>query len=300
MQESSQKPSSESLMPVSFSSLLSLFFIDFLKLLRKGVYFLYRNKIVLGLATIAGMMVGVLFYQITPLSYKLTMIVKPTEMNGKVFGQMLNSLDNLARSSSYDELARNFNISREIAPKISSISGQTLQGVDLIKDTSQNYDKPFIIALVVKDNNISEVMQNAILSYFNNNRYLNKLKNDKALLNTDKIAFLDKELMKVDSLKTSYNNFLALSKTPSMYYNNAMDPVSAYSTSSSLYNERNAIKEWLQQNKEVLVQVDGFKPSKVANSKGVIAFVLLYGLVFFLLGCLIILLVQVVKQEGKD
>jgi hypothetical protein len=299
MQESSQKPSSESLMPVSFASLLSLIFIDLLKLLRKGVYFLYRNKIVLGLATIAGIVVGVLFYRVTPLSYKLTMIVKPTEMNGKIFGQMLSSLDNLARSSSYDELAKNFNISREMAPKIASISGQTLQGIDLIKDTSQNYDKPFIIELVVKDNNISEVMQSAILTYFNNNRYLNKLKNDKALLYTDKIAFLDSELMKVDSLKTSFNNFLALSKTPSMYYNNAMDPVSAYTTSSSLYNERNAIKEWLQQNREVLVQVDGFKPSKVPNSKGPITFVLLYGVVFFLLGCLIILLVQVIKQESK-
>lgn len=299
MQELQHKPSSDQITPLSFSALLGLFFESVLKLLRKGVLFIFRFRIVLGLITIAGMGVGIFFYRITPPSYKLTMIVKPTELNGKIFGQMLKSLDNLSRSGSYDELAKSFNVSKDIARNISSISGQTLQGIDLVLDTTQNYDKPFIIELIVKDNSISGTMQATIVRYFNNNAYLNKLKNDKALLATNKIEYLEGELQKLDSLKGAYNNFLAMSRTPSMYYNNAMDPVGTYETSSHFYNERNALKEWLQQNREVLVQVDGFKPSIVPSSKGVVKFVLFYAALFFLTGCLIILLFQVSQKSIK-
>lgn len=297
MQEPQNRSTSESVTALSFTNLLGLFFSGILSLVRKAILFVFRFKVLLSLAAIAGIVAGISMYLIVPLSYRLTMIVKPTELNGKIFGQMLKSLNNLASSGSYDVLARNFNISQDASKKIISISGQTMQGIDLLKDTTQNYDKPFIIELYVKDNSISTTMEGVIISYFNNNRYLNKLKNDKTLLSINKIEYLNSELGKLDTLKNAYNSFLTMSKTPSMYYNNAMDPVGTYETSSNFYNERNALKEWLLQNKEVLVQVDGFKPSKVPNSKGVASFIFVYGAVFFLTGCLIILLFQVIRDS---
>lgn len=256
-----------------------------------------RYKIVLILFTIAGIATGIFYFQLRPLSYKLTMIVKPTELNGKIFGQMLNNLDNLARSGSFDELAKNLNVSVDISQKISGISGQTLNDVDLVKDTTRDYVKPFIIQLIVMDNGIAEPMQQALINYFNNNRYLNKLKNDRAQLFANKLAFIDSELRKLDSLKEGYNDLLTQSKTPSIYYNNAMDPAKAYEVSANYYDQKHMMQEWLRQNKEVLVQVDGFKPSIVPNSTSMVRFVILYAVAFFLIGCLLMIFFQAIKGK---
>jgi hypothetical protein len=297
MQETKSSSSSDNIAPISFSALLAVFFADFFRLVRQFIVFLLRHKILLVIFTITGLGIGIFLFNLTPPTYKLSMIVRPTELSEKVFGEMLKNLNDLAASGSRDELAKNLHINLGTSQKIIKISGINIQDIELIKDTTLKNDRPFVIELLVRDNGIADSLQNAIVGYFESNPYLTKLKNDKIALYNKRVDFINSELKKLDSLKEIYNRFLGLSKTPTMYYNNSMDPVKIYEISSTYDAEKNAIEEWLMQNKNVLGVVDGVKPSRLPFSTGMHRVALLYGLIFFLIGCLLGLIIDGFRKK---
>jgi hypothetical protein len=275
---------------ISFFSLMGFFFAELLRLARKIVSFIFRHKILLGVLTIAGMATGVALYKVTPSSYKMSILIKPTDLEASVFGQMIKGLNDLASTGASSELARSLKIAPHEAGKITQITGQSLQGVDLAKDTAvSNIGRPFILDAMVSDNEFAIPLQDALINYFNTNEYLSKLRVDKLQMMNQKLAFINAELAKLDSLKTQYNLSLAMTKTPSMYYN-AMDPAKIYEASSKYYLEKNKIEEWIRQGKDVVVKIESAKPSIAASSSNIYKMVIIYGLIFFCIGALIILL----------
>ena len=100
--------------------------------------------------------------------------------------------------------------------------------------------------------------------------------------------FTDKELAKLDTLKTEYNRFLASSKITTTYYSNDVDPSTVYKQSNDLINEKGTIVYWLSTNSKPVQVIDEFKSPVSPQSYSLIkslSFCALIGLgICFLLG----------------
>lgn len=276
---------------ISFLSLLGLFFGDLLKLARQFISFVLRHIILLGSFTLAGVVIGFLLYKARPASYKLSVIVKPLELEGSIYGQIIKSLNDLVSSGSTSELVNSLKIPPGDAGKISQITARTMHGIDLIKDTAlYTLGRPFIIEATVTDSKMAIPLQNALINYLNTNPYLAKLKSDRLELMSRKLAFVESELAKLDSMKTQYNRFLSMLKMPSINYI-PLDPSKIYDASYKYYYEKNKIEEWIRQGKDAVVKVEGAKPSILpSDGTSIYRKIIMYGLIFFFIGCLVVLL----------
>jgi len=198
---------------------------------------------------------------------------------------MLDDLDKLSSTGSSAELAKSLNISEKYSREFVSFSGRNMQGIDLSRDTSTLNSGTFLIELEIRNNRNIDTLEYALLNYFNNNSFLKKLKDDQIELKKVRLLFLNSELQKLDSLKKEYNAFLS-SEKGSTFYNNAFNPVDIYKQSSEYYDEKTSLEEWLRQSKESILKIDKAKPTEVPQSMNLTKYALLFGLIFFLVGCL--------------
>jgi hypothetical protein len=149
-------------------------------------------------------------------------------------------------------------------------------------------ERSFIIEMTVTDDNKNvDVYQHAIVDYFNNNEYLTKLKQDKIQLYEARLEFINSELQKLDSLKEAFNRFLGSSKNASVFYNNAFNPADIYKQSNQYSAEKTATMDWLLRDKNALLTIDTFKPSRAPDSVSVMKSVITYAIIFFFIGCFI-------------
>ncbi len=294
MQETNNRKTEE-IPSISFSKLLWIFFDALLRFVRHTIQFLYKNRLLLLAFLFVGLVIGAVIYKISKPRYSISMMVKHTELNARTFGQMLEDLNRLVGSGSSIELSKTLNLPVSTSSKLVSVSGKNMEGISLQKDTTQQNNRTFIIDLVVTDNKVSDTLQNALLGYFNNNPFLSKLKQDRIQLKNDRLGFINTELSKLDSLKMVYNQFLSTSGNSSMFYNNAFNPVDLYKQSDSYQTEKNNIEEWLRQSSQSIISIDGTTPAAIPKSMGLITSMLLYGVLFFLFGCLFAAVAAVVK-----
>jgi len=271
----------DGIQPVSFAELLKVIFWGLLRSIREFFAFLWRNKFLLAGAMLAGGITGFGVYEMTPASYKLTLIVRHTELTGMTIGHMLENLDGLATTHSYSQLSQTLKSSEAVVDNIKSIKGKSITGEKLTADTSKLADEPFIIEVSVGSMAMPDTIQPLILNFFNHNEYLNKLKNDKIRLMTSNLEFINGELERLDSLKLVYNRFLSSSRNSPMFYNNAFNPAEIYKQSAEYYSEKTAIEEWLAQSRTPILSIDGSKPFAMPQSSGMVALMLIYALIFF-------------------
>ena len=270
--------------PVNFAELLEVIFWGMLRAVRGFFSFLWRNKILLTGCLVAGGIIGFTMWEITPTSYKFNMVLRHTELKSMTIGHMLDNLDGLARTGSYSELSKTLKSGEGVVSHIGSIRGKNLMGEKLISDTSKLTDEPFIIEVSLSDKTKSDTIEHLILKYFNENEYLNKLKNDRATLIMPNLEFINSELQRLDSLKQVYNRFLSYSKGSPMFYNNAFNPAEIYSRSAEYYGQKNGFEEWLAQNRLPVVSIDGSEPFATPQSRGLFTTMAIYAFIFFFIG----------------
>jgi hypothetical protein len=275
----------DNVQPISFSNLLWLFFDAILRFVKHTIRFFYSNWIFLMIFFAAGIVSGVIISKLSKPVYSTTILVKYTELNANTFGRMLDDLDKLSSTGSSAELAKSLNISEKYSREFVSFSGRNMQGIDLSRDTSTLNSGTFLIELEIRNNRNIDTLEYALLNYFNNNSFLKKLKDDQIELKKVRLLFLNSELQKLDSLKKEYNAFLS-SEKGSTFYNNAFNPVDIYKQSSEYYDEKTSLEEWLRQSKESILKIDKAKPTEVPQSMNLTKYALLFGLIFFLVGCL--------------
>lgn len=287
----------EEIPSVSFSNLIWIFFDALLKFAQHLILFLFKNRIVLSVFLIIGIALGVITNKMSKPVYALSMMVKHTELNAGTFGEMLDNLNDLAGKASDARFAEVIGLPESVSSKIISVKGTTLDGADLRKDTSQQSNRTFLIDLILTDNTIGDSVQKALIHYFNDNPFLHKLKEDKIQLKKDRIAFINTELQKLDSLKTVYNKFLSASGSSSVFYNNAFNPVELYQQSSNYQTEKTAIEEWLRQNSQSVISLGNTTPSVIPKTRGMLVSAFVWGTLFFLFGCLMAAVASVIRNK---
>jgi len=276
---SSKNP--DPLHPISFSALLNLFFKAFLQAYKDFVHFFFRNKALIIIFIITGIAAGVVNYKMSRVYYKLSMIVRHNELTLKTYGQMLNNLNALAESGSYDALSKSLKIDHETSRKIRTIEAVNLSGIDLRKDTSTSEENAFLIQMTIYDNDIADTLEKTIVNYFNNNTFLSKLKQDEIHLY---------------SLKDAYTRSLAISKGSPTFYNNAFNPADIYKASNQYAVEKDVVEEWLLQKRNPIITMDSVKPSVAPKSISLVLSILIYVLIFFFIGCFLAGILEFTKK----
>lgn len=238
-------------------------FVNFLLVLYsivQGFYlFIFRNKIVILICLILFGGIGIYYSLNVKQVYALRMVVGHTELTKRTYGESIAQLDRLARSKSYNQLGIELNLSDANARMIRSFGTYNMNGDPLLKDTSTSKTLPFIVEAEVFNNSVSDTLQERLVRYFNDNKYLKARKEVQKQIFEDKLRFISSELEKLDTLKRQYNQFLGSSGKSPMFYNNAFNPAEIYQRSSEYQSQKEFVLSWLSNEYQSLKVIEGFK-----------------------------------------
>ncbi|MEJ7738078.1 MAG: hypothetical protein WKF97_11675 [Chitinophagaceae bacterium] len=263
-----------------------IFFVNIIKAI---LQFFKRHMLLILICAGVGAALGYVFSLIRPPKYSLKMVVRHNELTKKTFAEAIDQLNNLAISKSYDLLAKELSMNKTDASKIVLLEGRNLRDELLLEDTSNSKDLPFMIVAKVLNNAIASKLQAGLLHHFNYNDYLRDIKESKRKIYEEKLAFIERELVKLDSLKSVYNNYLGVSKNNAMFYNNAFNPSEIYQRSNEYHYQKESIQSWLSDDYHPLRIIEGFKPSQKASSASAMILVIAGGLCGLLAGIFVAL-----------
>jgi hypothetical protein len=247
-----------------------------------------KSKLLLLTGLITGLAVGFSYYTSRPAYFEVSMIAESSAAYRKTLSEMIKSLNGLIGSRSQSKLAIALNISEQNAKQISLIEMTSLSNESLENDTSTKYNQPFKIVARIHNAGLTDTFQKAIEYYLDNKPALKQIKDDQVKFYYEKLAYTDRDLAKLDTLKTEYNRFLASSKITSTYYSNDVDPSTIYKQSTELINEKGNILYWLSTNSKPLQIIDEFKTPVLPQSNSLFKSLILGALIglgiCFLLG----------------
>jgi hypothetical protein len=265
---------------ISLSS-LQLFVAAFLrtifKLLSLSKFVIKKSWALLLTGILAGGFVGFLYHMSGSGNYKVTTVLTYSEFNKRVFQELLADLETLVITDSKSTLASELKIPYEQAENISKIDGLSFLNESLLKDTSNALLFKIVVSLK-KPVNVDS-LQEALVNYLNNLPYVKQLKAAKTRAYEDRLAFLNVQLGKLDTLKDEYVHSLTIFKSPTTFYNNAFDPASIYRQSYVLDSLKDATNLLLVSDTHLVSTVSGFKPTEnpqvLSRGMSIIAFVIL-------------------------
>lgn len=262
-----------------------------------------KSKLLLLTGLISGLAVGFSYYTSRPAYYEVSMIAESSAAYRKTLYEMIKSLNSLIGSRSQGKLSSELNISEQQSRQISLIEMTGLSNESLENDTSTKYNQPFKIIARIHNPSLTDTFQNAIEKYLNNKSTLKKIQDAQVEFYNEKLAYTDKELAKLDTLKTEYNRFLASSKITSTFYSNDVDPSTIYKQSNDLINEKGTILYWLSTNSKPIQVIDEFKSPVMPQSYSLIkslSFGALIGLgICFLVGMYLELYRKIRNYKGN-
>lgn len=230
-----------------------------------------RELIIAGL--LAGMAAGGIYYVVKPKLYKVSMLVTYNKLTKRTYAEIITRLNTLTGSG----LATELQIPAQIADDIAFIAALNINGEELEKDTSSKVNQPFRIEAGLFKNASADTIGKAILSYLNNRPYFKKLSEIDRRNNMERLAFIEKELNKLDTLKTGLNHFLGSSKVTTTIYNNAMDPAGVYAQSNNLAYVREQAQRALYVDNDAVSLIDGFKKTDSYQSRSLLNLVCIMG-----------------------
>ncbi len=255
-----------------------------------------KSRPLLIVGVLGGLIAGFSYYKTKPSFYEVSMIVESTHLNYITLSEVIKQLDKLVHSESKENLARELKIDENQAKQIILIDSRSMTNESLASDTSQIFSLPFKIIADIKENKLSDTLQNGIITYLNNKPYLRKIIENEKKIYADKLLFIESELSKLDSLKTGYNRFLTSSKISATIYNNALDPSEIYIHSLNLMAQKESILKWLNNSSEAFAVIDGFKSSRVKKSISLRNALLLFAAIGLGIGYLIGLFVELGRK----
>jgi hypothetical protein len=299
MQETKTQPA-ETADYISLSAVKNAF-LDFFAFLFRGVDYIAlsirKNILVFLLCCLTGLALGYSFYLVRPSRYYTSeMIVNHNELYKKDYFEIINNLNSLILSSDYNSLSKKLNLNRETVEKIEGLAAVKINGETLERDTSTKMGLPFKIRVQLKSFVETDQVQQAVIDYLNNSPYLKRKKDGLKKIYGDRLAYIESELRKLDTLKSTYNAALASSKMSATFYNNAMNPADLYDQSLKLANQKEALLKWLNIESESVTLIDGLKTPVLVESLSLRAILITGFMCGIALGVLMCILVAVTKE----
>jgi N-methylhydantoinase A/oxoprolinase/acetone carboxylase beta subunit len=223
--------------------------------------FFFRNKFIILICIVIFGGIGLLFAIKVKKVYSLNTIVSHNELTKRTYAEAIEQLNSLALSRSYKQLSRELNFGEASAEQVKALRTYNMNGDLLLEDTSNSRNLPFIIKAEVFDNSIADSLQESLLIYFNDNKYLKGRKENQKRMFEERLVFISGELEKLDSLKRQYNQFLGSSGKTAMFYNNAFNPAEIYQRSNEYQQQKESVTTWLNNEYQTIKVIEGFKPA---------------------------------------
>jgi len=268
----------------------------FFKFCAFAVFILFKNKFFITLVLIAGLLGGYFYYLARPEYYKVSMIVQFTDLNKRIYAQMLDQLGAAPKR----KLSREMNLSEEAANKILFVDARTMAGEPLSTDTSTRTKQTFTIILGLSSNGVfADSLQYGVLYYLNHSPYLKVLDEEQKKINQQKLARIESDLAKLDTLKMEYNRFLATSKGGGTIYFSAANPADFYAQSQKLLVLREETIQALNVDAQSVTVIDGFKMPERPQSISMPTSVLFFGIVGSLFVFVILSLIEIKKRIAR-
>ncbi|MDP1726778.1 MAG: hypothetical protein Q8M15_08340 [Bacteroidota bacterium] len=177
-----------------------------------------------------------------PKVYQSSFIIKPLARGDVYFVSLVHDLSIITRDEDYGMLAKQLNISDEMASKISKIS---LEPIKLNKYTD-TIDAAFIF-IRCDDLLLFDTLQQSVLNYLEQNEYYLKkrqLRSVEILAMKDKIEL---DLKEIDSLKILLaKNMQPRGNAGGFVFGEPIDPVKIYEEGLSLYKLKTGLNWQLQ------------------------------------------------------
>lgn len=279
----------------NFANLLLILY----SILQSIFSFFFRNKFIILICVLLFGGIGFLLAMRVKQVYSLKMIVSHNELTKRTYAEAIEQLNGLALSSSYKQLSHELNLSEVNVEKIKALKTYNMNGDLLLEDTSNSRNLPFIIKADVFNNSISDSLQESLLTYFNDNKYLKRKKEIQKKIYEEKLVFISSELEKLDSLKRQYNQFLGSSGKSAVFYNNAFNPAEIYQRSNEYQQQKESVISWLNNEYQTIKVIEGFKPviRPVEGLKGRIVLYFILGGI--LIGCFSGALIELHKLSKR-
>jgi hypothetical protein len=275
-----------------FSILQSLFE------LQSFIFLAIRRKIWLitgGL--VLGLLIGLAYHNTKQELYKGSMVVTYHKFTKKTYVGIIDQLNILASNGgSTTTLASELRIPQALAANIVLLGSSDIYNTILKEDTSTKVNQPFKIIVDLRSNNDLDSLQQAIIFYLNNRPHLKKLSEIERKLNLEKIEYIDKDIQKLDSLKSEFNRSLASSKSSLTFYNNAINPADIYIQSTELFKQKALAEKMLFAESDAVSLLDGLKTVRAPQSTSLIIRVAIFGSIGLLAGFLIALLIETKRE----
>lgn len=237
----------------------------FFSILNQFSAVLKNRKILLFAGLVLGLLVGSYYYYNKSRQFEVLMIAESSNLHVGTVAEMVKNLNSLIVTKSFQSLSRDLQMTENETMQIGLIAALGMDNDLLEKDTSSRFHQPFKIVANISNGELTGKLQNALVNYFNNKLNIKKMSDDQVKIYKERLAFIDKELAKIDSLKVQYTHFLASSKVSATFYNNVFNPADIYRQSSALMNDKEEALSWLSTSSEPLIVIDEFK--SMANPK---------------------------------
>ena len=241
---------------------------------------------------IFGVGIAIIYFNYKPQVYKADMLLIFNRLTKRTYGEVLSQLNMMVTTGAHDRLANDLQITPDLARQIILIDGTNMNNRPLITDTSSRPNQAFKINIVLKSNVAVDALEKGLVSYINNLPYLKKVAEIERQNQQDRLSSIEKDLAKLDTLKTEYNRFLASSKTPSTVYNSAVNPAEFYEQSTMLHNLRDMSRRTLYVEDNALSVIGPLKVIKTPRSRPLLDLMLIIGSIGLFTGFLLGLLIE--------
>lgn len=159
-----------------------------------------------------------------PIYYQAEMVCTYNNLHKKTYGEIVHNLDNLAKSHSYQQLAKELQITPKIASSIIELEAKNVSGSPLYEDVTTE-KSPMYFALKGNNKEVFSQLEQALLFYLNHLPYQTKRLALEQKKIAEKINFIHADLGKIDSVINTYSSFLHYSKpiTDSISFSNIVE-----------------------------------------------------------------------------
>jgi len=278
---------------------------ELLRLFFRGLAFIgfcvRKYKYFITLTFVLGMAFGYVYYSMKPSHYKAAMIVQFNKLTKKTYSEMVDQLNHLIASAPAGRLSRELQVSQRVAGKMQSVTALDMDDHSLSSDTSTKVDQPFKIVVGIRDDFdfVLDTLSTGILNYLNYSPYLARLTEEEQKANQIKLAVIDNDLAKLDTLKSEYNRFLVTAKISSTVYSNAINPADFYAQGLKLLAERDLTIRTLNVDRLPVAVVDGFKLIESPGPTSIPRIIVFFGFGMAFLACLIAIFLETNKRIMK-
>lgn len=273
-----------------FTNTARAFFRLLFRLLDLLISSLISGRFIILVALLLGIAFGLYRYSGTSYQYKGTMLIRFNTLSPRTYGELLDQLNQLASTGSVKELSNALKVTPQTASAITAINSRTLYNMVLSDTNSQVRDRVFKITLTLQnDQTPADTLNQAFLNYLNTLPFVVSSRQKEKDIQTEKLAFINKELHKLDSANTLLSSVQAYTKN-----NNIVNPTGFYI--QYLVQEKEAAQRMMAFEATAVSKVEGFRFIRDPGEISWKAPVIKYGAIALFLGVLLSFIITVRRK----